>query len=113
MAQNLNRGILSRKAAPLWGSIADATDQQEPEIIMVPLWKAIAVTIGLLWMTASFVYSVRPEAQFITKVQQVPVDHPVPTCDAPLALAKSRAFHGMQKQLAAAIPASALKHWGK
>ena len=114
MTKSLNNGILSRKAAPVrWADVHGTNYIQAPEVITVPLWKATVVMIGLLSMTASFVYSVRPAPEVVMKVREVPVDHLVPTCDAPLALTKSKAFIGMQQQLAAAVPASALRHWGK
>ena len=111
MAQTLNRGILT--APQPRQRFRLSARPSKPEVIMVPLWKAILVTAGLLAMTASFVYSVRPAPEVITKVQQVPVDHPVPACKPLFSGKQITHYRQVVDQLAAAVPASALKPWGK
>lgn len=111
MKQSLNNGILTAGRAAHVRRIV--RHQSRHTVTAVPLWKAIMVTIALCAMSSSYAYSVRPDPITITKIRTVQVDHPVPACKPPASLTRMKGYRGMQSQLAAAVPASALKPWGK
>lgn len=67
--------ISPRKSAKfVWQDENGRLYMEDPQIIMVPLWIAIIVTIGLCAMSASLAYSVRPAPKLVTHVLKV--DHP-------------------------------------
>jgi hypothetical protein len=111
MSATINRGILT--APQPRQRVRYAGRRQSPPVMTVPLWKAILVTVGLCMMCSSFAYSVRPDPIVVTKVKQVSVDHPVPACKPLFSGKQITHYRQVVDQLAVAVPASALKPWGK
>lgn len=104
---NLNLDILTARRTHIKRIVEY---QNETEVIMIPLWKSILITIGLCAMCASFAYSVRPNPEVITKIEHVRVSTPVPTCETPFSLKKVKHYQQVVDQLAAAIPETALRN---
>lgn len=67
----LNRGILthhpSQRELGMLNRVVIVSDTpDESEVIMVPLWKAALITLGLSAMAGSFGYSIQPDLPIIT-----------------------------------------------
>lgn len=96
----INRGILSQRRKRIVLPL-------QPEVVQVPLWKAILICVALVSMASSYAYSLQPDNPTVVKKVPVIKEVQVSSCDPYTKIVGKEKYLVFANELTGAMPASA------